>query len=114
MPQRTRAISDMLYDHIVYMESKQYSLPCTQECITTAKFWLRHFDLETRHKIRVTHTHRTPILEGKRVPNEEELEEVYCQAKTRVMTMISLIAKSGVRLQVLGNHNGTNGRACTS
>ena len=38
-----------------------------------------------------------------------EITEVYNRASLRERAMISLIAKSGVRLEVIGNHDGIDG-----
>ena len=104
-----RAVSDMLEDHVTYMESKNYSPTYILDYVKAIKSWLRHFDIEIKRKIKVSNSHKTPTLEGERVPNGEEMAEVYSRASIRERAMISLIAKSGVRLEVIGNHDGTDG-----
>ena len=49
------------------------------------------------------------MREDKRVPNGKEMAEVYNRASIREIAIISLIAKSGVRLEVIGNYDGTDG-----
>ena len=104
-----RAVSDMLEDHVTYMESKNYSPTYILDYVKAIKSWLRHFDIEIKRKIKVSNSHKTPTLEGERVPNGEEMAEVYSRASIRERAMISLIAKSGVRLEVIGNYDGTDG-----
>ena len=99
----------MLEDHVTYMESKNYSPTYILDYVKAIKSWLRHFDIEIKRKIKVSNSHKTPTLEGERVPNGEEMAEVYSRAPIRERAMISLIAKSGVRLEVIGNYDGTDG-----
>ena len=62
-----------------------------------------------QRRIRITNAHLTPTLENERVPNEQELTEIFNKASQRDAVIISLMAKSGLRPEVLGNDNGTEG-----
>ena len=104
-----RAATDLLEDHITMMESEGYSPGYVDEQIKTVKSWFRHFDVEVKRKIRVSGNNFTPTLQNERVPNAQEMVEVYSRAGLRETVIISLMAKSGLRPQVLGNHNGTDG-----
>ena len=104
-----RTATDLLEDHITMMESKNYSPGYIEEQIKTVKSWLRHFDVEIRRKIRVTSTNYTPTLQNERVPDGQEMAEIYSRAGLRESVIISLMAKSGLRPQVIGNYNGTDG-----
>ena len=59
-----RAVSDMLEDHVTYMESKNYSPTYILDYVKAIKSWLRHFDIEIKRKIKVSNSHKTPTLEG--------------------------------------------------
>ncbi len=48
-------------------------------------------------------------MQNERVPNAQEMVKIYSQATLRESAMISLMAKSGLRPEVLGNHDGTDG-----
>ena len=85
-----RAVSDMLEDHVTYMESKNYSPTYILDYVKAIKSWLRHFDIEIKRKIKVSNSHKTPTLEGERVPNGEEMTEVYSRAPIRERAMILL------------------------
>ncbi len=104
-----RTATDLLEDHITMMESKGYSPGYVDEQIKTVKSWLRHFDVEIRRKIRVSGHNFTPTLQDERVPNAQEMSELYNRADMRASVIISLMAKSGLRPEVIGNHNGTDG-----
>ena len=104
-----RTAADLLEDHVSAMESEGRS-PGYVEChITVVKSWFRHFDVEIRRKIRVTNPHLTPTLRDERVPDGPEMAEIYGRAGMRESVIISLMAKSGLRPEVMGNHDGTDG-----
>ena len=104
-----RTTTDLLEDHVTMMESEGYSPGYVNEHIKTVKSWLRHFDVEIKRKIRVSANNFTPTLQNERVPNAQEMAEIYSRAGLRETVIISLMAKSGLRPEVIGNHNGTDG-----
>ena len=104
-----KVATDLLQDHITWMEEKNYA-PQYIECTSTAlKSWLRHNDVEVKRKIRIANADSTPSLLNEKVPEGEEMGEALSRASLREGASISLIAKAGLRPEVLGNHNGTDG-----
>jgi hypothetical protein len=73
------------------------------------KSWLQFNDIILVRKIKIGNTSRTPSIEDERVPIKEELKQVLSYAKERGRCSISLMAFSGVRPQVLGNTDGSDG-----
>ena len=65
--------------------------------------------MEVRRKIKISSTGSTPTLQNERVPDGNEMSEIYSRAGLRESAVISLMAKSGLRPQVMGNHDGTDG-----
>ncbi len=55
------------------------------------------------------HAGTTPTLEDERVPSKEELKAILNAATERGRVIVALIAFSGVRPEVLGNNQGTDG-----
>lgn len=104
-----RTATDLLEDHITMMESKGHSPGYVNEQIKTVKSWFRHFDIEIKRKIKVSENNFTPTLQNERVPNAQEMAEIYSRAGLRESAIISLMAKSGLRTEVIGNYNGTDG-----
>ncbi|MDE1764413.1 MAG: site-specific integrase [Thaumarchaeota archaeon] len=104
-----RAVTDLLHDHITWMEQKQYAPQYIEATMTALKSWLRHFDVQLVRRLKITNAESTPTLENERVPNGTEMAELLDRAPPREGAVISLMAKSGVRPEVLGNHNGTDG-----
>ncbi|MDE2588369.1 MAG: hypothetical protein KGL95_01715 [Patescibacteria group bacterium] len=91
------------------MEKEEFSPSYIEDTIKSVKSWLRHFEVEIRRRIKITNLDSTPTLENERVPNTEELSEMLNRSSLRESVIISLIAKSGLRPQMIGNHNGTDG-----
>ena len=87
-----------------------YKENARKRAITAIKSWLRHLpDVEIRRKIKITNADATPTLEEERVPEGLELAEIFSRVKLRTGSMISPIAKSGLRPQTLGNKDATDG-----
>jgi hypothetical protein len=104
-----RKATDLIEDHISWMEAQNHSPGYVDSTLTAIKSWLRHFDIEVRRNIKIRYSDRTPTLEGERVPNQQEIIEIFCRASLRTAATIALISKAGLRLQVLGNYNATDG-----
>ena len=104
-----RAVTDMIEDHVTWMEKQGFSPGYVEDTVKSVKSWLRHFEVEIKRRIKITNLDSTPTLENERVPNAEEISEMLNRSSLRESAIISLIAKSGLRPQVIGNHNGTDG-----
>lgn len=104
-----RTVTNLLEDHITMMEEKKYSPGYIGDFITAVKSWLVHFDVQIKRKLKVTNPNATPTLRNERVPDAQEISEVFARASLRSSVMISLIGKSGLRPEVLGNHDGSDG-----
>lgn len=104
-----RAATDLLEDHITWMEENHYSPGYVEDMVKAVKSWFRHFDVEIKRKLKITNAKGTPTLEEERVPDGSEMAEIFNRSSLRTAAAISLISKCGLRPQVLGNHNGTDG-----
>ena len=104
-----KTATDLLEDHISMMESDGNSPGYIDGYVKSVKSWLRYFDVEVRRKIKVSNAGSTPTLQDERIPDGQEMSEIYSRASLRESAVISLMAKSGLRPQVLGNHDGTDG-----
>ena len=104
-----KTATNLLEDHITMMEGNNYSPGYIEDQIKTVKSWLRHFDVEIRRKMRVSRVNFTPSIQDERVPDAQEMSEIYSRAGLRESVVISLMAKSGLRPEAIGNHDGTDG-----
>ena len=106
---RPKDVADLLEDTITTMEKKGNAPQYIKTVVTAVKSWLHHFDIEIKRKIRITNVDTTPTLADERVPEASELVELFNRANLRTGAIMSLIAKAGLRPEVLGNHNATDG-----
>ncbi|NDF26288.1 MAG: hypothetical protein EB153_01750 [Nitrosopumilaceae archaeon] len=104
-----RSITDLLQDHISWMENQSYAPQYIKGTITAIKSWLQHFDVFVKRRIKIANENSTPTLEKERVPDGQELSELFSRANLRAGAIMSLVGKSGLRPEVLGNHNATDG-----
>ena len=104
-----RTVTDLIQDHITWMEEKNYSPGYIENTIKSVKSWLAHFEIEIKRKIKIANADSTPTLENEQVPNAEEITEIFNRTSLREAVAISLISKAGLRPQVMGNHDGTDG-----
>ena len=104
-----RTATNLLEDHITWMEDKKYAPSYVNSYVKAVKSWLAHFDVEIRRRVKVRNMNQTPTLQDERVPDAGEIAEVFARVPLRTAAMISLMSKSGVRPEVMGNHDGTDG-----
>lgn len=104
-----RAVTDLIQDHITKMEEKGNSPGYIKGTLNSVKSWLRQFDVEIKRKLNVRNPNYTPTLENERVPQGEEMIELFRRATLRAGASMALMAKAGLRSEVLGNYNATDG-----
>jgi len=104
-----RAVTDLIEDHVTWMEERNYSPGYIENTVKSVKSWLRHFEVEIKRPIKIANVDTTPTLEKERVPDADEMTEILNRSSLRVAVVISLIGKAGLRPEVLGNHDATDG-----
>jgi len=104
-----RIVANLLEDTITTMEKNGSAPQYIKAILTAVKSWLEHYDVEIRRKLRITNPDATPSLANERVPNATELSELFDRANLRSGAIMSLIAKSGLRPEVIGNFDASDG-----
>jgi hypothetical protein len=104
-----RAVTDLMQDYITKMEENGNSPGYIKGMLNSVKSWLRQFDVEIKRKLNVRNPSYTPTLENERVPQGDELIELFRRATLRAGASMALMAKAGLRPEVLGNYNATDG-----
>lgn len=102
-------VTNLIQDHISWIEEQGNAPQYIKTTVTALKSWLAHFDVEIRRKIWIANIESTPTLQNEEVPNGEEMSEIFARVPLREGTSISLIGKAGLRPEVLGNYDGTDG-----
>ena len=104
-----RAVADLLEDTITTMEKNGNAPQYIKGIIEAVKSWLEHFDIEIRRNLKVANQDATPTLANERVPDATELAELFDRASPRAGAVMSLIGKAGLRPEVLGNFDASDG-----
>ena len=95
----SQTATSLIYDYIRDAETRM--APGTiKGIVTTVKSYLRFSDVEATREFKIRRASSTPKLRGRTLPNGEELAELYTRANLRQSTIISFIAKSGLRPEV--------------
>ncbi|GIU71364.1 MAG: hypothetical protein KatS3mg003_0843 [Candidatus Nitrosocaldaceae archaeon] len=102
------ALRNIILDFINRLNLEGKSREYQRGFIKAIKSWLRYWDLDIPKSIKVKNA-PSEISNRERVPDEDEYTDVINRADIRARVMIALISKAGLRLQVLGNYNGTDG-----
>lgn len=105
----SKNIADLLQDHITMMEEQNNAPQYIKAVMTAVKSWLHHFDIQIKRKIKIANIDVTPTLADERVPDAKEMAELFNRADLRTGAVMALIGKVGLRPEVLGNHDATDG-----
>ena len=105
----TKKAEDMLMDYIDWMEDCQYT-PGYMECMAKAvKSWLNYHRVDSRIKIRFNKARASRTLANEPNPEPIHIKQMLSMANPRGRAVISMMAFSGIRPQVMGNANGSDG-----
>lgn len=104
-----RSATDLLQDHISWMEEQEKAPQYIKSTMTATKSWLSHFDVQISRKLKIANVDSTPTLESERVPDAGEMAETFSRCDLFAGAAISLISKSGLRPETLGNYDGSDG-----
>ncbi len=104
-----KALKNLILDYITDMELKGYAGSYIYSTLKAIKSWLSFNDRELRAKIKIKGSNEYPNTYDERVPTQAELKSILLSGNKRARTACSLVAFSGIRLQVLGNYRGKDG-----
>ena len=77
--------------------------------LKAVRSWLSWHSIQITKKIKIPGANRRPSLRNETVPDQNELKKILNSADTRERVAISLVAFSGLRLETMGNYDGTDG-----
>jgi len=102
-------IEDVLLDHVSWLESQGYAPNYVDGILKSVRAWLGFNYVEMRRKIRITNAGIPVRLQDERVPTRDELGAILDAAEPRARASISLMAFAGLRPQVMGNADASDG-----
>lgn len=102
-------VEDMMLDYVTWMESQKYAPGYIEDVVKALKSWLMYNYVDIRRKIKIANARIPVTLEDEQVPTPAQLESIMNAADPRTRACMSLMAFAGVRPQVIGNRDGTDG-----
>jgi len=104
-----KKLYNLLLDAVTDMEKKGYAGGYIESCLKAIKSWLAFHGIEIKRKIKIRGAQETPTLQEERVPTQEELKKIFLACDLRERVACVLVAHAGLRLETLGNYEGTDG-----
>jgi len=102
-------IEDMLLDHVSWLESQNYAPNYIEGILKSIKSWLVFNYVELKRKIKIANAGIPVNIQDEQVPTKTQLQSILNVSNPRTRSSISLMAFSGIRPQVMGNYDGTDG-----
>ncbi|MDH3341754.1 MAG: hypothetical protein OEL84_10800, partial [Nitrosopumilus sp.] len=102
-------IEDMLLDHVSWLESQNYAPNYIEGILKSIKSWLIFNYIELKRKIKIANAGIPVNIQDEQVPTKTQLQSILNVSSPRTRSSISLMAFSGIRPQVMGNYDGTDG-----
>ncbi len=100
---------NILLDHVSWMEEKKYAPGYIKGMMTSVKSWLEYNHIEIRRKIKIANMDIPTTIQDEKVPDREQLKKILDAADPRSRAVISLMAFAGVRPQVIGLADRSDG-----
>jgi hypothetical protein len=104
-----KRLEDLVQDVVRRLEAEGKAPDYIQGIVKGARSWLKHNDREVRRVIKIRDLGVPVTLAEEKVPEPAQLQEVLSAATQRAKVSASFMAFCGVRPEVLGNKDGTNG-----
>jgi hypothetical protein len=104
-----KSLGMLLADFVSKLEREGKAGSYIKSCIKAIKSWLSFNMIEAKVKIKIKNADDTPTLRDERVPTQEELRKIFMCADLRARCACVLLAHSGLRIETLGNYEGTDG-----
>jgi hypothetical protein len=104
-----KGFQDCLEDLVTRLESENKSPGYIQGFLKVLRSWLRYNDIKLTRRIKVSNINATPTIEDERIPSKEELSRILRTSPLRTKVLEVLITFANLRLQSIGNHDGSDG-----
>jgi len=104
-----KEIANMLMDTVSLLESQGKAGSFIAGIMKSVKSWLSFNGISIKQKIKVKGVDSTPSLKDEKIPSQEELKRIFLSGDKKSRVASSLMAFSGIRPEVLGSYNGSDG-----
>jgi len=100
---------NFLNDLVSEMESNGKAGGYIAITVKATKSWLSFNGVEVRRKVKIRGANDTPTLRNNQPITAPLLRQLYSTSPLKARCIIALLAGSGVRPEVIGNHDGSDG-----
>ena len=102
-------IENILLDYVSWMEEQKYAPGYIAGVIGAVKSWLEYNHIEIRRKIKIANSDVPVSIQDEKVPDNKQLKKMLDAADPRCRVIISMLAFAGVRPQVMGLADKSDG-----
>jgi hypothetical protein len=99
----------LILDTVDELEAKGYANSYIESMLKALKSWLKFNNMALTIEIKINDAEDSPTLANERTPTQEELARIFRACKLDARAAVALMAFSGLRPQVLGNYDGSDG-----
>lgn len=99
----------MLEDEVAKLQSEGKAGSYQKNILKAIISWLDYNGLKLQRRIKISGADLTPTLDDERVPTKEELVTILRHLDKRGRAIAAYIAFAGLRLEAIGNYDGTDG-----
>ena len=100
---------DLLLDYVSFLEKSGYAPSYIEDILKALRSWLSFNYVKLVRKIKIKNADIPITLENEEIPSKTKLQEILDAASARARVSISSIALSGLRPEVLGKYDSSDG-----
>lgn len=102
-------VEDALLDYVSFLEKSGYAPSYIEDILKALRSWLAFNYVRLMRKIKIKNADIPITLENEEIPTKSKLRDVLDSASARQRVMISFMAFAGLRPQVLGKYDSSDG-----
>ena len=102
-------VENILLDHVSWMEKQGYAPGYSAGMIKAIKSWLEYNHVEIKRKIKVKDADVPVSIQDEQIPERGQLADILGSADSKSRAAISLMAFAGIRPQVMGMADRSDG-----
>jgi integrase len=100
---------NFLLDFVTRMEGQNHAGSYTASGVKAVKSWLSHNGIDLKRKIKIRGVGDAPTLKEKGTLAQDRLRTLFLNSPPEARCVEALIAQSGLRPEVIGNYDGSDG-----
>ena len=100
---------DLLLDYVSFLEKSGYAPSYIEDILKALRSWLSFNYVKLVRKIKIKNADIPITLEDEEIPSKAKLQEILDAASTRARVSISFMALAGLRPEVLGKYDSSDG-----